>query len=97
MVGDGQGPVTPFIGLVNDLIQAGDAVHSGHVAVEVELHPFGGGLIHLGNLLHCADIAGPDGDLPVVLVIGGQPPHHNGFAYCEAVRQVGLILVRDDL
>ena len=92
MVRDGHGRLAPLVGLGHQLAHRGDAVHVGHTAVQVQLHPLliAGGVVHHLHLVHGGDGLGPHHVLPVVLVIFQGPPHQQGLALFQLVQLLAL-------
>ena len=94
VVGDGDGGVAPFDGLLDDRLGVGQGVHVGHAGVEMQLHP----LFRVGVLAalvaHLGDVQGPQLDILAVatqLHDALHPQPHAGLH--RAVQRLGLGLL----
>ena len=90
VVGDGHGAVAPAVGQLCQVRRAVHAVHGGHVGVQVQLHPLDRSVVGLEQFLHQHHRQRPDGDIVLILVVGGVAAHHQGVALLELLD--GLLL-----
>ena len=78
MIRNGNGPVSPFISSLNDILCLGNTVHITHFRMTVQFHPLTGGGIHscigeIRNLLNTGN--GSDSQFMIELI------HHADTLY----------------
>ena len=97
MIGDGQGSVSHGGGQLQRPARVTQAVHAGHIGVQVQLHPLVGGLV-LAHLLFSFDDGGKiQRQLLIVLGIVRQALNDDVSALFDAALQPGRFLIGQHL
>ena len=91
MVGDGNGFMSPGKSRFDNIAYIADRIHSGHLGVTVELHPFFRSIVGTANSLHRHNVIGLDGDFPVILIVHRFTSNQDSGALFE--RFVPLLIV----
>ena len=71
VIRDGNGPMSPFVGALYNVLGLGDTVHITHLCMTVQLHTLSGGGIHsrIGKIRDLLDSRnGTDGQLVIELI-----------------------------
>ena len=97
VIGDGQGPVPHGGRQLQRLARVTQAVHAGHIGVQVQLHPLVGGLV-LAHLLFSFDDGGKiQRQLLIILGIVRQALNDDVSALFDAALQPGCFLIGQHL
>ena len=97
VVGNGDGLMPPFGGAPDQIAHRGDAVHTGHRGMQMQLHTLFGRVVHHLEQLHRADSARAQHDFVVVLIVADFAAHQNGAALFQGIDRAALAVFLNEL
>ena len=97
MVGNSDGLMPPFGGALDQIAHRGNAVHTGHGGMQMQLHTLFGRVIDDPEQLHRADSARTQNDFVVVLIVADFAAHQNGASLFQGIDRAALAVLFNEL